>query len=327
LIKSIGNARSNAIWEATLEQRQPDQQNGVLPMSPPKIEVPPPVPPKNDDVSTPITDSDWEDLINLISPSNRGSPSPSPSPTPSLTSLPAPPIKKHKGMTKPNSTDSRDTKQKFITAKYVDRAFVDFSLVDDDKSATDILFDAVKSNDLPLAMQAIALKADVNAARRFEVADDHGLKTPLLLALLHIDSAKITSEGGKTLFPMAELLLQNGAYVENILFDNLEDMLGVTSTSTTRSSPKSVGAWAAEIVSDMKKSGKTVFDVVQTSGNNAAIRYLTPKVLARGTPPNGASSSVTTTSTGGLVGGAVVEKKPSPNLGRSLSITVKNVIS
>jgi Arf-GAP/SH3 domain/ANK repeat/PH domain-containing protein len=77
-------------------------------------------------------------------------------------------------MTKPNSTDSRDTKQKFITAKYVDRAFVDFSLVDDDKSATDILFEAVKANDVSLAMQAIALKADINAARRFEVADDHG---------------------------------------------------------------------------------------------------------------------------------------------------------
>ncbi|RGB42004.1 hypothetical protein C1646_684264 [Rhizophagus diaphanus] len=332
LIKSIGNARSNAIWEATLEQRQTGQQNGTLAIPPPKIEEPPPVPPKNDDATTPVTDSDWEDLINMISPSNRGSslsPSPSPSPTPSLTSMPAPPVKKYKGMTKPNSSDSRDTKQKFITAKYVDRAFVDFSLVDDDKSATDILFDAVKSNDLSLAMQAIALKADVNAARRFEVADDHGLKTPLLLALLHIDPAKVTNDEGKLLFPMAELLLQNGAYVENVLFDNLEDMLGVTTTTpTVRNSPKSVGAWAAEIVSDMKKSGKTVFDVVQASGNNAAIRYLTPKVLARGTPPNvGASSSVTTTSTGGLVGGAVVEKKHSSNLGRSLSITVKNVIS
>ncbi|CAB5137560.1 unnamed protein product [Rhizophagus irregularis] len=105
---------------------------------------------------------------------------------------------------------------------------------------------------------------------------------------------------------MAELLLQNGAYVENVLFDNLEDMLGVTTTTPTiRNSPK-----------------------IQASGNNAAIRYLTPKVLARGTPPNvGASSSVTTTSTGGLVGGAVVVKKHSSNLGRSLSITVKNVIS
>ena len=72
-----------------------------------------------------------------------------------------------------------------------------------------------------------------------------------------------------------------------------------------------------------------MLDIVQTSGNNAAIRYLTPKVLARGTVPNsGASSSVmTTTSTGGVVGGAAMEKKPSPNLSRSISITVKNVLS
>ncbi|CAB5137606.1 unnamed protein product [Rhizophagus irregularis] len=46
LIKSIGNARSNAIWEATLEQRQTGQQNGTLAIPPPKIEEPPPVPPK-----------------------------------------------------------------------------------------------------------------------------------------------------------------------------------------------------------------------------------------------------------------------------------------
>jgi hypothetical protein len=79
----------------------------------------------------------------------------------------------------------------------------------------------------------------------------------------------------------------------------------------------------------MKKSEKTMLDIVQASGNNAAIRYLTPKVLARGTTPNsGTSSSVmTTTSTGGVVGGAAMEKKPSPNLSRSISISVKNVLS
>jgi hypothetical protein len=139
----------------------------------------------------------------------------------------------------------------------------------------------------------------------------------------------MTYEEGKSLFPMAELLLQNGAHVEKVLFDNLEDMLGVTSAPIIRSSAKSVGAWAAEVVSDMKKSEKTALDIVQDSGNNAAIRYLTPKVLARGTSPNsGASSSVmTTTSTGGVVGGAVIEKKSSSNLSRSISISVKNALS
>ncbi|CAG8719770.1 1303_t:CDS:2, partial [Funneliformis mosseae] len=69
LIKSIGNARSNAIWEATLEQRQIQQQNDALSL-PPKFEAPSVS--LNDDTSTstPVTDADWEDLINLISPSN-----------------------------------------------------------------------------------------------------------------------------------------------------------------------------------------------------------------------------------------------------------------
>ena len=45
--------------------------------------------------------------------------------------------------------------KKFITLKYVDKAFVDFSLVDEDKTATDILFEAVKMNDVPQAMQVL----------------------------------------------------------------------------------------------------------------------------------------------------------------------------
>ncbi|CAG8662469.1 13640_t:CDS:2, partial [Dentiscutata heterogama] len=269
LIKSIGNAHSNAIWEATLSKKEQLTDNPPIPPS--KHDSPPPVPPKFD-------------------------------------------------------SDTREFKQKFITAKYVDRAFVDFSLVDEDKTATDLLFQAVKVNDIPLAMQAIALKADVNTARRFEVQEDHGLKTPLLLSLLHIEPSKMVTEEGKTLFPMAELLLQNGAHVEKVLFDNLEDMLGVASQPIIRSSAKSVGTWATEVVSDMKKSGKTILDVVQSSGNIAAIRYITPKVLARGTP-SVTNSSLSTTSTGGVVNGNASEKKSSSNIGRSISISVRNVLS
>src|SRR6185369_5407905 len=104
----------------------------------------------------------------------------------------------------------------------------------------------------------------------------------------------------------------------------------------TRGSAKSVGTWTKDIVNDMKKSGKTVYDVVQLSGNNAAIRYLTPKMLARGTlnPTitfNGSnnnndnsvsnSNSIITTSTGGLAGGQIPEKKSTSNIGRSISVT------
>ncbi|CAG8653164.1 11959_t:CDS:2, partial [Acaulospora morrowiae] len=319
LIKSIGNARSNAIWEATLQS--PDKQ--LETETPSTANVPSK---KQEETAEPL-DSDWVELINMITPSVKASSAPSSS-TPSPTPSPTPKVAK--GMHKPSSTDSREIKQKFITAKYVDRVFVDTLLVDEDRTATDLLFEAVKINDLPQAMQAIALKADINAARRFEVADDHGLKTPLLLALLHIDDSLMIVEGGRTLFPMAELLIQNGAHVEKVLFDNLEETLGVVSQPITRGSAKSVGTWAAEVVNDMKKSGKTVFDVVQSNGNIAAIRYLTPKVLARGPisdlNANSSSSSVSTTSTGGVVGGSVIERKPSPTLGRSISVSFKNAL-
>ncbi|CAG8528366.1 5193_t:CDS:2 [Acaulospora colombiana] len=321
LIKSIGNARSNAIWEATLSPPPSDKQPEMASPSAPNVSS------KQEEETESSIDSEWVELINMVTPSIKTSstsssstPSPTPSPTPKIA----------KGMHKPSSTDSREIKQKFITAKYVDRAFVDFSLVDEDKTATDLLFEAVKANDIPQAMQAIALKADVNAARRFEVSNDHGLKTPLLLALLHIDNSLMIVEDDKMLFPMAELLLQNGAHVEKALFDNLEETLSAASQPITRSSAKTVGTWAEEVVNDMKKSGKTALDVVQASGNIAAIRYLTPKVLARGPASssnvNNMSSSMSTTITGGVAGGTVIERRPSPTLSRSISMSVKNAL-
>ncbi|CAJ0886275.1 14520_t:CDS:2 [Entrophospora sp. SA101] len=345
LIKSIGNARSNAIWEANLLHS--DEETDLPPIPPSKDDAPPPVPPK-DHIPSKVQNSDWDDLINLITPTPASTSSTAtttsliitPSSPPSSPSIGS--KKKMVKMKKPSSTDSRDIKQKFITLKYVDKAFVDFSLVDEDKTATDILFEAVKMNDVPQAMQAIALKADLNATRRFEVADDHGLKSPVILALLHIEPSRMIFEGGRPLFQMAELLLQNGASLDNVLSDNLVEILGVASQPITRSSAKSVGTWTKDIVNDIKKSGKTVYDVVQSSGNNAAIRYLTPKMLARGTlnptinsisnnnnnSISNSNSIITTTSTGGLAGGQIPEKKLSTsNIGRSISVTVKNVLS
>ncbi|CAG8433792.1 11374_t:CDS:10 [Diversispora eburnea] len=230
------------------------------------------------------------------------------------------------------TNDSREVKQKFIIAKYIDRAFVNFSLVDEGRTATDILFEAVKENNILLAIQAIALKADVNALRRFEVTNDYGLKTPLLLALLHIDPSLMIVEGDRTLFPMAELLLQNGSDVEKGLpEDDLEDMLAAASQPITRNTAKSVGTWAAEVVSDMKKSRKTVLDLVQDSGNIAAIRYFTPKVLARGPKSNLTddpnSLMITNTNTGAIVGGTISERKHSSAINRAISVSTKKALS
>ncbi|RHZ52572.1 hypothetical protein Glove_460g5 [Diversispora epigaea] len=328
LIKSIGNSRSNSIWEATLKSFE------IATTPPQKFDLTLTVPTvsskfeKDEDKVEPTSDPDWDELINMITPSIRSSVSPSTSPTPSPIPSPIPFVTKR--MSKPSSNDSREVKQKFIIAKYVDRAFVNFSLVDEGRTATDILFEAVKENNILSAIQAIALRADVNARRRFEVTDDYGLKTPLLLALLHIDPSLMIVESGRTLFPMAELLLQNGSDVEKGLpEDDLEDMLAAASQPITRSTAKSVGTWAAEVVSDMKKSRKNALDVVQASGNIAAIRYFTPKVLARGPISNSTDdpNSLMITNTGAVVGGTISERKHSSAINRAISVSTKKALS
>ncbi|CAG8499105.1 13175_t:CDS:2 [Ambispora leptoticha] len=344
-IKMLGNARSNAIWEAKLlaevksssaETRQnssdnklnSSQMNSIIPpdqssSTPPKADAAPLPPPKVDDKSLLGTspDADWVDIINMINPSSS-----------SITTI-SPSTKKLPPVPKPSSSDSRAIKQKFIIAKYVERAYVDFSQVDEDRTATDLLFEAVKNNDVPGAMQAIALRADVNAARRFEVENDHGLKTPLLLALLHIKNPTYSEKGTKQLFPMAELLLQNGALVERTLVDELEDILSSSSSKnlSRSASTKSAGAWAAEVVGDLKRNGRTILEIVYASGNEAAVKYLLPKAVARGTssptPGHNENGSTQTTSTGGVVGGTALEKKTTQNLGRSLSMSVRNALT
>ncbi|KAJ2962190.1 hypothetical protein NQZ79_g2680 [Umbelopsis isabellina] len=66
---------------------------------------------------------------------------------------------------KPSSGDSRETKQKFITAKYVDKAFIDKN-IQTRSDATDMLFTAVDDDNIELAIQAIVLGANINAKRR-----------------------------------------------------------------------------------------------------------------------------------------------------------------
>ncbi|KAG9304459.1 hypothetical protein G9A89_020023 [Geosiphon pyriformis] len=341
-IKLIGNARSNAIWEAKLgspeaklepiDARQTSQEIKLIlsethfsqehfknnaPIPPPKIGASGALKSEDKTLISTSPDPDWVDIINIVPSSSLGA---------SIYTKKLPPVPK------PSSTDSRAMKQKYITAKYVDRAFVNFSLVDDNITATDLLFEAVKANDVPGAMQAIALKADVNAARRFEVEEDYRLKTPLILALLHIQNPTKSDDGEKQLFPMAELLLQNGALVERSLFDDLEDVLAVGTHPLKRTSlSKSVGAWAAEVMGDLKGQEKTILDIIKASGNEAAIKYLIPKALARGASPtapsmNGSVGSTQTTSTGGVVGGSAIERKSTQNLGRSLSMSVRNAL-
>ncbi|RUS14374.1 hypothetical protein BC937DRAFT_93920, partial [Endogone sp. FLAS-F59071] len=129
LIRSIGNERSNCIWEAKLHRQTP-------PVTPPAVVMTSP---------DPSSDTLLHDL-------NSSSP---------LA------VETENRLSKPCPNDPRDVKRTFINAKYVDRQFVDRSIfaIAGSASATEMLLCAVESNDIPLAMQAIALGADVNAAK------------------------------------------------------------------------------------------------------------------------------------------------------------------
>jgi Putative GTPase activating protein for Arf len=65
---------------------------------------------------------------------------------------------------KPSSNDSREVKQKFITAKYMDKAFVNKTILNAN-DATELLFSGIDEDNTMAVVQAIALGANVNAKR------------------------------------------------------------------------------------------------------------------------------------------------------------------
>jgi Arf-GAP/SH3 domain/ANK repeat/PH domain-containing protein len=121
---------------------------------------------------------------------------------------------------RPNAQSSREARLKFITAKYVQRAFVaplspTLSTTD---SPDELLLDAVKKNDLPAAIYALALHA------RPDTIDPDTNTAAVMLAIAAADTqaeasteseslSPTTSGTPPTTFPLAELILQNGAEV------------------------------------------------------------------------------------------------------------------
>ncbi|KAH3137708.1 hypothetical protein KXW80_002655 [Aspergillus fumigatus] len=123
---------------------------------------------------------------------------------------------------KPMATSTREQRLKFITAKYSDRAFVQplpsplsrFSTPDE------TLLAAIKKNDIQGVLYGIALRADVNITDRSR--NTHAV----FLALAAADPASpgstpsnlpprpSTANAAKAIpFPIAELLVQNGAEI------------------------------------------------------------------------------------------------------------------
>lgn len=119
---------------------------------------------------------------------------------------------------KPTPQATRDQRLKFITAKYVDRAYVDTSL-SRYGSPDETLLAAIKKNDIQQVIYALALKANPN------VPDKVRATPPIYLALAAADPAspsqsstptRMNAQSKVVPFPVAELLMQNGAEIPSI---------------------------------------------------------------------------------------------------------------
>ena len=127
---------------------------------------------------------------------------------------------------KPSSHASRDARLRYITSKYVERAFIDplgSRTQSHYSSADETLLASIKKNDIQGVLYALALRANPNATDRSR--NTHSV----FLALAAADPAApaglattppLASHGGKQVgpkpvhaFPIAELLVQNGAVI------------------------------------------------------------------------------------------------------------------
>ncbi|KAK4937823.1 hypothetical protein LTR10_021626 [Elasticomyces elasticus] len=113
---------------------------------------------------------------------------------------------------KPGPTATREQRLKFITSKYVERAYVE--PVSQYGTADDMLLTSIKRHDIKGVLQAIAQRANVNAHDRSR--NTHAV----FLALAAADPARpVSSHSDRPAtqtvkaFPMAEMLVQNGAEI------------------------------------------------------------------------------------------------------------------
>ncbi|ROT36840.1 PH domain-containing protein [Sodiomyces alkalinus F11] len=115
---------------------------------------------------------------------------------------------------KPGPQATREQRLRFITAKYVDRAFVEplSPTLSRYATAEETLLAGIKKNEIQQVIYALALKANPNAT------DKSRGTHAVFLALAAADPASPSPPGGQqpepdkpVSFPVAELLMQNGA--------------------------------------------------------------------------------------------------------------------
>jgi Arf-GAP/SH3 domain/ANK repeat/PH domain-containing protein len=123
--------------------------------------------------------------------------------------------------TKPSPQATREERLKFITATYVDRAYVEpiSSTLSRYATADETLLAAIKKNDVQQVIYALALKANPN------VTDKSRGTHSVFLALAAADPAapspisppRSDSSAKAIAFPIAEMLIQNGAEIPSAL--------------------------------------------------------------------------------------------------------------
>ena len=121
--------------------------------------------------------------------------------------------------TKPTPQATREERLKFITAKYVDRLYVEpiSSTLSRYGTADETLLAAVKKNDIQQVIYALALRANPNVLDKsrgthsvflaLAAADPAAPGTPPNASTRPDTAAKVTA------FPIAEMLVQNGAEI------------------------------------------------------------------------------------------------------------------
>ncbi|OTB15704.1 hypothetical protein K445DRAFT_11928 [Daldinia sp. EC12] len=124
---------------------------------------------------------------------------------------------------KPGPQATREQRLKFITAKYVDRAYVEpiSATLSRYPTADETLLAAIKRNEIQQVIYALALKANPNVLDK--VRGTH----PIFLALAAADPASpspTTPTSGRpepetrvVPFPVAEMLIQNGAEIPSAM--------------------------------------------------------------------------------------------------------------
>ena len=119
---------------------------------------------------------------------------------------------------KPTPQATRDQRLKFITSKYVERTYVEPLSSTPSKTSDEALLTAIKKNEIQQVIHALCLKANPNAT------DKSRGTHAVFLALAAADPASpsptppgmrpdTASESKATPFPVAEVLIQNGASI------------------------------------------------------------------------------------------------------------------